>query len=367
MKNLYAYLFLFTLLVVSAEEAMAQRRGSIGHYRGTINAFNKKKRYVSVGGSINALNYFGDLAPKNRIASTDISFTRPGVSFMALYRMGPAFSLRGNLMWGRLKGDDNTSDFAPGLDESTYRFQRNLHFRNDIKELSMVFVFDLKSHGRTFITRPELVPYIFAGAAVFHHNPKAQVPTTDYVHYVTSPSQIINDDVRYAANPGEWISLKPLQTEGKSYSNFAFAIPVGAGLRYKLNRYLDLSFEMSYRQTFTDYLDDVSGNYLNPGDFDQIHSDPRVANLARIMAYRSNELRADQAIWQVIENPDIGQGLRTHNWNNPLGPNDYIHLNGYGVEGPGNIRGKSDKDVYLVSTLSLTYIIGTNIRNAKFR
>ncbi|EMR03749.1 DUF6089 family protein [Cesiribacter andamanensis] len=364
MKKLYAFLFLFALLVVCAEEVMAQRRGSIGHYRGNINAFNRKKRYISIGGSINSLNYFGDLAPKNRIASTDISFTRPGISFMAQYRMGPAFSMRGNFMWGRLRGDDDTSDFAPGTDESTYRFQRNLHFRNDIKELSVLFVFDLKAHGRTFITRPELVPYVFFGGAVFHHNPKARVPNTDYVHYVTSPSEIQVNDPRYAANPGEWISLKPLQTEGKSYSNFAFAIPVGAGVRYKLSRYLDLSFEMSYRQTFTDYLDDVSGDYINPEDFDQIHGDPRVANLARLMAYRSNEIREDGALWQEMVE---FQGTRTHSWNNPLGANEYLHLNGYGTAGRDHIRGKDDKDVYLVSTLSLTYIIGTNIRNAKFR
>lgn len=368
MKKLYTCLLIFSVILLATEGAFAQR--SIGQYRGNINAFNKNKRYWIVGGSINSLNYFGDLAPKNRIASTEISFTRPGLGLTAQYRMGPIISIRGNFMWGRLRGDDQSSEFDRG--DASFRHFRNVHFRNDIKELSAIAVFDIKGHSRTFITRPDLIPYVFAGIAVLHHNPRAQVPEFDYVHYpVISPAQIQNNDPNYMdgkgnnVSPDEWIALRNLQTEGRRYSNFAFAIPVGAGVRYKVNRYWDLSFEISYRQTFTDYLDDVSRDYLNPEAYDQIHAgNPERANLARIMAYRGNELSAEPEKWLAIQE---FQGISEMPWDNPLSGSEYTHLRGYGVEGPEYIRGKDDKDVYLVTSITLTYILGTNIRNAKFR
>lgn len=367
MKKLYSCLLILSVILLATECAYAQR--SIGQYRGNINAFNKNRRYWSVGGGIHALNYFGDLAPKQRIASTDISFTRPGIGLTAQYRLNPSFSFRTSFMYGRLKGHDNTSDFLGEDIDDTFRNMRNQHFRNDIKELSAVMVWDLKAHSRTFITRPDFIPYVYAGVAVFHHNPKAQVPTVDAVHYdVYKPSPIQDFDPRYQdskgnnVSPDDWIALKALQTEGKSYSNFAFAIPVGAGVRYKVNRYWDLSFEISYHQTFTDFVDDVSTYYRNPQDY----GEGPEANLTRLMAYRGNELpNWDQAV--------LFQGVGQREWDNPmkqLDPNasdTYTFLNGYGVEHPENIRGKDDKDVYLVTSISLTYILGTNLRNARFR
>lgn len=367
MKKLYSFLLIFSIVFLATEGAFAQR--SIGQYRGNLRAFNKNKRYWSVGGGINALSYFGDLAPANRIASTDISFTRPGISLTGQYRLSSKFSFRGSFMYGRLKGNDDTSVFGEGDD--SWRYMRNVHFRNNIKELSAVMVWDLKAHTRTFITRPDLVPYLFAGVAVLHHNPRAQVPEFDRVHFdINNPHEIGINDPLYKDGKGEnvsreeWVALRPLQTEGKKYSNFAFAIPVGAGVRYKINRYWDLSFELSYRQTFTDYLDDVSKDFLNPEAFNEIHGSGEQANLARLMAYRSNELAGNPAMWEAIQ---AFQGISERSWANPLSGAPYEHLNGYGVAGEENIRGKDDKDVYLVTNISITYILGTNLRNAKFR
>nr|GFC24314.1 hypothetical protein [Tanacetum cinerariifolium] len=47
------------------------------------------------------------------------------------------------------------------------------------------------------------------------------------------------------------------------YSKVSFAIPFGAGVRYRINRNLDASFEIGLRKTFTGYLDDVNGSYAN--------------------------------------------------------------------------------------------------------
>jgi hypothetical protein len=65
-------------------------------------------------------------------------------------------------------------------------------------------------------------------------------------------------------------------TEGNKYKNITFSIPFGGGVRYKVNSYIDLGFEMAYRKTFTDYIDDVSTVYKNNASF----SDPVAAALA---------------------------------------------------------------------------------------
>ena len=276
-------------------------------------------------------------------------------------------------MWGRLFGNDFSSEATQNPeDESTYRYVRNLHFRNDIKELSVGLVFDLKKNQRTFISRPDLVPYLTAGIAVFHHNPKAMVPDADYVHFAGGRSLDQSGDANYGGvAPGDWIDLKPLRTEGKSYSNFAFAIPVGAGIRYKLDRYFDISFEVSYHQTFTDYIDDVSGFYQ---DLDKFGEGPE-ANLARIMSYRANELqnvvagedRDFDAINAVTSPSSYYNNLPVSEYNGPEGATSYFNYRGHGEESRDAIRGKPDNDVYLVANITVSYIIGTSVRNAKFR
>ena len=374
MKKIFLLFLLFLSGVLISSDVLGQR---ISQFRGRRVPFAKNKKYISIGATVSALNYFGDLAPKSHFASTHISFTRPGFGITGMYRIGPRSSLRGNFMWGRLKADDFKANLLG--ENSKYRHVRNLHFRNDIKELSLEYVFDFIPHQRTFITRPQLVPFASIGLAIFHHNPRAKVPTVDAYHYDIGNAQPIEEnDARYGGvSPGEWIALKPLGTEGQyiedsgvePYSNWQFAIPFGAGVRYRLNRYLDLSFEFSYHQTFTDYLDDVSGLYVDPEGF----GNGPEANLARLMADRSKEpvavlsgeVRDLAHIREYINSTHLYGQVPTE-----FGDRPYQLIRGYGSRGAEeypNIRGKDDWDVYLVSKFQLTYIIGTNIRNAKFR
>src|SRR6187431_2226848 len=81
----------------------------ISNYRGQKQGFTKDKKYNSLGLSINALNYYGDIAPKPDRVSTDISFTRPGIGLDFVHRFGPRYSLQAQYMWGVLKGSDADS------------------------------------------------------------------------------------------------------------------------------------------------------------------------------------------------------------------------------------------------------------------
>jgi len=104
---------------------------------------------------------------------------------------------------------------------------------------------------------------------------------------------------------GGWVSLKPLKTEGVSYSSFNFAIPVGLGFYYTLNRKYRLGMEIGWRTTFTDYIDDVSTVYISNYDrisnkttqelIDQIHADnPDLGNGSpQVSTYAPGKKRGD--------------------------------------------------------------------------
>src|SRR3954469_24801738 len=68
--------------------------------------FNKKNRYTSIGGSINAMNYVGDLDPGPSFLSPGIKFTRENLGVEVIQRMCPRVSLRLSSAWGRVKGSD---------------------------------------------------------------------------------------------------------------------------------------------------------------------------------------------------------------------------------------------------------------------
>jgi hypothetical protein len=346
------YFLLTIFLLAGAEEAYAQisrksvkkNNKRLSSYRGKKSGFGKEKVYNTLGFSLNALNYYGDLAPKPNSFSTDIAYTRPGFGIHYGHRFGPRYTLTANFMYGTLRGSDAES--ADKNDESNgmFRYYRNLSFRNRIKELSVVANIDLFENQATYISRVAWTPYLYGGLAVFHHNPKAQVPKTD-LHGNALP------------NAGEWVELQPLGTEGqfaklrpednnygiKPYKRIQAAIPIGVGARFRINQLLDFSAEIGFRYLFTDYIDDVSRYYVDLNLLD--------SELARAMSYRSNEVSRPEDL-----QPEI------------IGGQTYLLRPGYGKEHPDNVRGNSsDKDIYMVTSVKLTYILGKTFHRAKFR
>ncbi len=94
---------------------------------------------------------------------------------------------------------------------------------------------------------------------------------------------------------GNKIFLQPLSTEGeglpqypdqKPYNLTQFAIPVGGGIKFRVSENIILAYEIGFRKTFTDYLDDVSTYYV-----DQAILQNAKGPLAVEMAYRGNELK----------------------------------------------------------------------------
>lgn len=359
MKGSWIFLIFVFLGGIALTDANAQlKRSAIkrnnkaaSNFKGQKGRFPKHKQYTTVGVSVNALNYFGDITPASNALSTDLSFTRPGISIWGSHRVGARYSVEAAYSWGTLSSSDFESA-DPNDDVAIYRYVRNLSFRNRINEFSAVFVVDYKENNSSYISRVQLTPYAFIGVSGFYHNPEAKVNENSSL-----------------PEAGQWVKLKPLGTEGqnrsdlyntKSYSLFQFAIPFGIGVRYRINQILDASFQIGVRFTFTDYLDDVSGNYVDLGSFE---SD----DLARELSDRSQELTSAKSnLPRDFTRIDQFTGSETY-----VGTDGqtYDVFRGYGSDNnPNNIRGNvADDDLFVYTQIRIAYIIGGSFTRAKYR
>lgn len=360
-----ATLLLIVAILFLTDDAFSQRRRrnsfqkrrgkskKIGKYRSgrTQGGASRFRAYQYAGFGVNALNYFGDLAPVNKAASTDISFTRPGFGVMYGYRFHPAMAARASFNWGILRGDDNSSD--PNGATSAARYNRNLSFRNFVKELTLGMEFYVLPNNRGSNARPPVNGYIFLGITGFHHQPQGQAPDFDYQVGSDAP-------LPGGLSPGEWVNLKPLGTEGQNldgaspdsdYSLFQLAVPVGIGGVFNPPGPLSFGVEFGYRYLFTDYLDDVSGNYVGLDRF----NDP----VARLFSDRGVEPVA------VTTGETRNITPTTLDFNGTQ-----YNINGFvgsGIE--GSKRGNPDgNDMFFVTQIRITYVLSSRQRStAKFR
>jgi len=333
---------LFPVLLNAQSESPRKKQ----RYKARMENFRVKKkdfkrlRYLEVGGGLHFLTYFGDLAPANNILSTDVSQIKPGISGLINYRYGPRMSLKAELLYGRLTGDDNTSA-NPQDSDALSRYIRNLSFRNDILDFSMMAQFYIFKNYLNFRERKPFNIYFNIGISMFYHNPKGRVP--DFK---------LNNE-RYP-NSGEWVALRPLGTEGQysefydiePYSSVQFSIPFGGGFNFRLSERLDFNFEINYRLLLTDYIDDVSGRYVDLGALE--------GDLAKSMSDRSQEP------YSMMSGKERDEELILANTE----PNTYISsfdglrymvLSSFGSD--GGTRGGPSKDTYLVTSFKISYIL----------
>jgi hypothetical protein len=199
----------------------------------TLNAQDRE-----IGISLNAASYQGDLSLKQ----VTLSETKPSLGLLFRYYFGPRIDIKGSFTYGMIAGDDQ--DY---VDADKYRGFRNLNFKSNILELAGTVEFNILPYISNS-KRYRFAPYVFGGAAFFHFNPKSQYN-------------------------GKWYALQPLGTEGQNipgsgktkYSLYQFAIPYGFGIKYSLGKFWNLGLEIGQRKLFTDYLDDVSTQFADPG------------------------------------------------------------------------------------------------------
>jgi hypothetical protein len=148
---------------------------------------------------------------------------------------------RADIFYYQISGQDHSADSKSG------RQERNMNFRSRNLEASLVIEYYLRPVKTYNIDRAFVNPYVFAGIGATTNNPHA--------------------DFR-----DQWIPLRPLQTENRKYPSTAVVFPMGFGLKYRVNIWMDLFMEGNYRFTFTDYLDDVSA-YDVSGFYEELIAD----------------------------------------------------------------------------------------------
>lgn len=107
----------------------------------------------------------------------------------------------------------------------------------------------------------------------------------------------------------KYVNIYDLHIEGDgfgpgfppSYSLWQFCIPMSVSYRWDLGKHLNLGFEFMYRKTFTDYLDGVSGKYIDPAEYAK-HLSPSEAATAALVA--------DKAYYFNRSQPNVAGNLR---------------------------------------------------------
>lgn len=219
-----------------------------------------KAQYLEAGFTTGIMSYIGDLQPNKPDTRSY------GLSAGALLRWNasPYFAVKGSALYGSFVGADK---YAYGT-----RKTRNLE--------SVTTIYEVAAMGEINLSKFDILdghitaPYITAGVAGLYFNPQVKIN-------------------------GIFTDLQPLGTEGqllnggKGYSRLALAIPMGVGFKLAINKRINLGFEFGFRYAFTDYLDDVSGNYPNLVDLAQ------QSEVAAEMSYRTPSY-----FGQKLENPE---------------------------------------------------------------
>lgn len=213
MKLLSTFLLLISCLTLSAQNFLG---------------WQYKDRYFSASlGSGNNV-FLGDFNQQKKIQEELSHFTL-GLEARLWSKVGA----RVEASYYKIRGRD-----ALAADSSFYE-QRNLSFESWNFEMSFQGVFYMREYAGDYHKRWPIDPYLALGVGFTTIN-----PTTEY--------------------QDEMIELRPLQTEGVPYAPITFMIPAAAGLKLRINEFVNFNMEIAYRYTFSDYLDDVSGTY--PGE-----------------------------------------------------------------------------------------------------
>lgn len=227
--------------------------------------FAQNEEYVQQGEfgiTLGAAHYFGDL-------NTRAQLNRPKPALGLFFR-----KQFGNYVGLRIAGHYAQLGYSDVYSKNEYQQRRNLSFNTNVWEIAAMGDFNF---FKFLPNNPDYLftPYITLGVGVFTYDP-------------------------YAYLQGQKYYLRPLGTEGQTvgykgrsqYGTMAVCIPFGAGIKYNVSENINISFEISHRYTFTDYLDDVSTTYIGANNFPNTGHNVE----ARLLQDRSYEIDPNNVI-----------------------------------------------------------------------
>lgn len=181
------------------------------------------------GLTVGLTSYQGDIAVANRHL---IGSSRPAIGIVGKYRLSDNFVLRGHVLHGKIAGTEKNHP-------ETWRQQRGFAFSSKLTELAAVLEW-------AFYTKGNWTVYAFGGVGASFFNPQ-----TDY----NEPNPYVFTDINRDAKA--------------NYKKVTPVIPLGIGIQYQLPSNFNLSFDIGYRKSFSDYLDGISvlGNPDRPDGY----------------------------------------------------------------------------------------------------
>jgi hypothetical protein len=209
--------------------------------------------------------YIGDLNPTRHYPRN----LKPAGGVFYRYNFNDRYAFRLQGLYTKLQAADaNSTD--------SLQLRRNLSFRTSLFEASALLEINFLKYRGLGKDGHSWTPYVFVGLAYFHMDPQGQLGDT-------------------------WYDLQPLGTEGQGstaggepYKLDVMSIPFGVGFKFALTDRVDLGVEWGLRRTYTDYLDDVSGVYVDNAQL-SFETGPITAALADRSDLRESGLNTGRA------------------------------------------------------------------------
>ena len=304
MKRITLLTAAIMLLFATGKKASAQ------YYFYDSHSFNSPLMF-EFGGSVGIMNCLTDLGGKKGLGKKMAGDLNLGnnhlngsVYFMATYKEAVALRLEGT--WGAISAYD--SILVNEKATTNGRYERNLNFRSKISEVALIAEFHplfmfINWSLRDDKDPPRISPYLAVGIGYFSFNPQAKSRT------------------------GQYADLQPLSTEGQGFAEYPERktyklsqtnVPIGIGIRYELSSSFNLRAELLHRTLFTDYLDDVSTNYINNDVFQNYYSGQQLQDAIDLASNQRTNNGPMSSIFRKSEN-----GIR----GNPKNKDSYFTFN----------------------------------------
>jgi hypothetical protein len=281
---------------------------------------------VEIGLGIGPMFFLGDLGGNPGVGKStwlkDVQFPLTKLQKGIYANIYPAewIGFRIAINQGRLDGYDSEIKDKGG--DEAFRKARNLQFRSSILEGYAA----LELNPTVFLEKYDGLlgkfrPYGLIGVGAFHFNPKGKYYAPD--------------------GSSKWVALQPLHLEGqgfaeypdrKPYSLTQLEIPMGFGFKFFIKENMFVGLEILHRQTFTDYVDDVSKDYIDNSLFSK-YLTPEKAVMANQLYNRQDFSPNYPTRLSPVIDPQRGDptqndayfstilrlGWRLNDWNSPNG------------------------------------------------
>jgi len=308
------------------------------------------------GVKLGASNYLGDIGGKNLerrdyFVDMHLGQTKYAAGIYGRYKFSKRFAVSANLDHILIGDADEHTTYAP-------RRARNMNFRNRMFELGvraeLTIWYDNDVGNRGFYN-PDYKLYAFAGIAGYYSNPQAKlVYDADTwngkdTSFTEDPGGLVEGD--YVDN--KWHSLRKLRTEGATYSAFGLGVPLGIGMYFTFNKEWRIGWEVCWRYTLSDYLDDVSTYYELPNP-----ENPDDMGLAMDLQSQTYQGLVDEQNTSLdLPQGQVGMSLNDFRYQTPpvKDPDGTWHQSPRGIHDPSD--SKIRKDSYITTQFTIGKVI----------